>query len=91
MSLRMLRDRVLVRPIVRQLSSIIEVKNTERFNLGTVISVGPGREVGGNVFPLDVKVGDTVRWGEFVFPEYKENGITYQILQEADIAAVVED
>lgn len=89
--IRPLRDRVVVKPIVRQLSSIIEVKNTERFNLGTVVAVGPGKEVKCRIFPLEVKVGDTVRWGEFVFPEYVEDGVTYQILQEADIAGIVEE
>lgn len=89
--LKMLRDRILVKPIERQLSAIIEVKNTERFNLGTVIAVGPGKEVKGKIQPLDVKVGDTVRWGEFVFPEYTEDGVKYQILQEADVAAIVEE
>jgi Co-chaperonin GroES (HSP10) len=86
----MLRDRILVLPIERKLSDIIEVKNTEKFNLGTVISCGPGKEIAGKVHPMDVKVGDTVRYGEFVFPEYRHNGIVYNIVQEADIAAIVE-
>lgn len=88
--LRMLHDRVLVQPIERKLSEIIEVKNTEKFNLGTVIAIGPGKEINGTVHPLDVCVGDTIRYGEFSFPEYKEDGLKYQIIQEADIAAVVE-
>lgn len=88
--LKMLRDRILVQPIVRQLSAVLVVKNTERTNLGTVVAVGPGKEVKGRIHPLDVKVGDTVRYGEFTFPVYREGGVTYQILQEADVAAVVE-
>ena len=81
--LKMLRDRVLVLPIERKLSDIIEVKNTERFNLGKVIRVGPKATC--------VEQGQIVRWGEFTFPEYTEDGIKYQIIQEADIAAVVEE
>ena len=89
--LTMLRDRVLVKPIIRSLSSIIEVKNTEKFNLGTVIAIGPGGyNKDGEHMPLDVKPGDIVRWGEFEFPKYSYQGEVYQILQEADIAAVVE-
>ena len=80
--LKMLRDRVLVLPIERVLSTIIEDRNTERFNLGTIVAVGP--------LATDVEVGQTIRYGEFSYPEYKENGVAYQILQEADIAAVVE-
>lgn len=90
--LTMLRDRVLVKPIVRSLSSIIEVKNTEKFNLGTVIAVGPGAyNKDGEHMPMDVKPGDTVRWGEFEFSTYVKDGEKYTILQEADIAAVVEE
>lgn len=79
----MMRDRVLVKPIERKLSEIIEVKNTDKFSLGTVIACGPEA--------TDVKVGDTIRYGEFTFPEWTgPNAVKYQILQEADIAAVVE-
>ena len=80
--LTMLRDRILVKPIERKLSDIIEVRNTEKFNLGTVIAKGPKAN--------DVEVGQTVRYGEFTFPEYREDGQKYQIIQEADVAAVVE-
>ena len=89
--LRMMRDRILVKPIVRTLSTIIEVKSTERANLGEVIAVGPGTERNGRIYPVDVKVGDIVRYGEWVFPVYREDGIDYQILGESDIAGIVED
>lgn len=89
--LRMLRDRILVKPIVRELSNVLIVENKEKFNLGEVIAVGPGKaNKAGNVMPMDVRVGDIVRYGEFVFPDYMENGVKYSIVQEADIAAVVE-
>jgi chaperonin GroES len=89
--LKMLRDRVMVKPIERKASQIIETVLHERFNLGEVIAVGPGKlSKRGNPIPLDVKPGDIVRYGEFQFPEYREAGIKYQILQEADIAAIVE-
>ena len=88
--LKMLRDRVMVKPIERQLSKTLIVANTERHNQGIVMAVGPGKEIKGKIRPLDVKVGDMVRWGEFAFPEYAEGGVKYQILQEADIAAIVE-
>lgn len=88
-SLKMLRDRILVLPIERKLSAIIEVKNTEKFNLGTVIACGPGKEINGRVHPMDVKVGDTIRYGEFDFPVYVEDGKRHQIITEADVAAIV--
>lgn len=81
--LTMLRDRVLVKPIERKLSEIIEVKNTDKFSLGEVMACGPKA--------TDVVVGDMIRYGEFTFPEWKgPDGVTYQIIQEADVAAVVE-
>ena len=86
-----MRDYLLVQPIERQLSKILEVKNTERFNLGTVVSVGPGKTIKGRLNPPDVKIGDTVRYGEFMFPQYREGGIQYQIIQEADVAGIVEE
>ena len=81
--LQMLRDRILVKPEVRSLSEVLIVKNTEKLNMGQVVSVGPKA--------LDVKVGDQIKYGLFNFPEYKgPDGVMYQILQEADVAAVVD-
>ena len=89
--LRMMRDRVLVLPIERKLSDILIVKNSEKFNLGTVVAVGPGKIVKDRLEPTTVKVGDVVRYGEFEFVKYSEGGVDYQIIQEADIAAIVEE
>ena len=91
MMLRMLRDRVLIQPIERQLSKLLIVKNSERYNIGTVVAIGPGKYAKGRVHPLDVKIGDTVRYGEFSFPEYRDGDIKYQIIQEADIAGIIEE
>lgn len=89
--LKMLRDRVLVKPIERLLSSTLIVKNTENFNIGEVVAVGPGRRLdSGYIRPIGVRVGEIVRFGEFKFPIYEEAGIKYTILQDDDIAAVVE-
>ena len=82
--LKMLRDRVLVKPHVRRMSDIIDTSMVrEKANLGEVASVGP--------LAKDIEVGQIVRWGEFTFPPYKEDGVDYLILQQADIAAVVEE
>ncbi len=81
--IKMLRDRVLVKPIERKLSEIIECRNTDKFSLGTVIACGPQATA--------VATGDTIRYGEFNFQEWRgPDGVVYQILQEADVAAVVE-
>lgn len=84
------QDYILVKPIERVKSSIIEVVMTEKPNTGEVIAVGQGREnKHGKFIPLDVKKGDRIRFGTdqnyLTFPEYHEAGERYVILQEADV------
>jgi len=82
---RPLNDRVVVRPKVRQLSDIIIVNNKEPFNEGTVVAVGP------NVF--ETHVGDFIKYGNgdyLNWPTQRLDGQDYQIIQEADICAVVD-
>lgn len=84
--LRPLRDRVVVKPTVRELSTIIHVNNTEPFNEGTVVAVGPLVD--------QIKVGDFIKYGNgdyLNWPVQKIDGQDYQIIQEADICAVVEN
>jgi co-chaperonin GroES (HSP10) len=82
---RPLNDRVVVRPKVRQLSDIIIVNNKEPFNEGTVVAIGP------NVF--ETQVGDFIKYGNgdyLNWPTQRLDGQDYQIIQEADICAVVD-
>ena len=84
--LKPLFDRVVVKPQVRELSQIIVVANKEPFNEGWVVSVGPLVE--------DVKVGDFIKYGNgdyLDWPTQRIDGQDYQIIQEADICAVVEE
>jgi chaperonin GroES len=87
--IRLLQDRVLVKPSIRQLSEVLIVNNRESFNMGTIAAVGPGkRDKRGNVKPLDAKVGDSIRYGNgdyLKWPTVKLKGEEYQIIQEADI------
>lgn len=81
-----LRDRVVVRPRVRNISDIIYVNNKEPFNEGTIVAVGPMVD--------QAKVGDFIKYGngDYInWPTQKVDGQDYQIIQEADICAVVED
>jgi co-chaperonin GroES (HSP10) len=83
--LKPLRDRVVVRPQVRTLSEIIYVDNKEPFNEGTVVSVGP--------MVTEAQVGDFIKYGNgdyLKWPTHMIDGQMYQIIQEADICAVVE-
>ena len=85
MQIRPLHDRVVVKPFVRKLSDIIIVNNTEKFNEGEIVAVGPDA--------TDVKVGDKIKYGNGSYldwPVHTFDGQDYQIIQEADIACVVE-
>lgn len=91
---RPLDDYILIRPLDRQMSTVIDVQLlNERENLGEVIAVGPGKcNKKGWRRPLDVNIGDIVRFGEFEFPTFYDGDIDkYLIIQEADIAGVVMD
>jgi co-chaperonin GroES (HSP10) len=80
-----LRDRVVVKPHVRQLSDIIYVANNEKMNEGEIVAVGPRVH--------DVKVGDFIKYGNGTYldwPIQNFEGQDYQIIQEADICLVVE-
>ena len=83
--LKPLFDRVVVKPQIRELSSVLYVENKEPFNRGEVIAVGP--KVTG-AMPGDFILygnGDYLKW-----PTHKIDGQDYQIIQEADICAVVD-
>jgi chaperonin GroES len=88
------QDYILVKPLERKASNIIHAVLHELPNLGVVVAVGPGKlNKKGKLQPLDVQVGDTIRFGEFknMFPEYFENNERFLIIQEADIAGIVDD
>ena len=81
-----LRDRVIVRPKARKISEIIFVNNQEPFNEGTIIAIGPD--------VLEAKPGDFIKYGNgdyLKWPVHTIDGQDYQIIQEADIACIVEE
>ena len=94
--LRPTQDYIVVKPLTRIVSDVIEVMMSEKPNIGVVVAVGPGKDnKHGKPIPLDLKRGEVVKFGtsaEYLsFPEYWENGQKYLILQEADICFVQED
>jgi chaperonin GroES len=95
MSLRPLRDRILVERIEEQEQRIggIIVPDTakEKPQQGRVVAVGKGRvNDKGEVFPLDVKAGDTVLFGKYAGTEVKIEGKEYLILREEEVLGVTE-
>lgn len=95
MPLNLLRDRiqVLPDPVRDDVSSAgILIAASKRMvdsrvqfgRRGTVVAVGQ------DIDQEQLKPGDVVLWGEFVFPEYREGGVTYAILQDKDLTGVLE-
>jgi chaperonin GroES len=95
MNVRPLRDRILVTRLEESEQRIggiiIPDSAKEKPQQGKVIAVGRGRiNDKGDVFPLDVKAGDTVLFGKYTGTEIKLDGIEYLILREEEVLGVVE-
>ena len=64
MKLKPMADKIVVKPDVRELSSVIIVNNKEVENMGTVLAVGPGKKLtNGRREDMPVEVGARVRFG----------------------------
>jgi len=98
MKLKPLADKIVVKPDVRELSSVIIVENKEVENMGTVIAVGPGKKLpNGRREAMPVEVGARIRFGtmnddkgeEYLkyFP-YHEDGVKYLVMSWADVCFV---
>jgi chaperonin GroES len=96
MKVRPLRDRVLIERLEEaEQKSIggILIPDTakEKPQQGRVIAAGKGRvNDKGEVFPLDVKEGDTVLFGKYAGTEIKIEGREYLIIREDEILGVTE-
>ena len=95
MNIRPLHDRVVVRRLESETTSaggiVIPDSAKEKPIQGEVIAVGNGKVLeGGNVQPLDVKVGDKVLFGKYAGTEVKVDGEELLVMKEDDIMAVIE-
>jgi chaperonin GroES len=95
MNVRPLRDRLLVTRLEegeqRVGGIIIPDSAKEKPQQAKVVAVGRGRiNDKGEVFPLDVKVGDTVLFGKYTGTEIKLENVEYLILREEEVLGVVE-
>ena len=94
MKMRPLRDRILVERIEEQEQRVggIIIPDTakEKPQQGRVVAVGKGRvNDKGDVFPLDVKEGDTVLFGKYGGSEIKIEGKEYLIVREDEVLGVL--
>jgi chaperonin GroES len=95
MNVRPLRDRILVERLEESEQRIggIIIPDTarEKPQQAKVVAVGRGRvNDDGQVFALDVKVGDTVLLGKYSGSEITVAGKDYVILREEEVLGVVE-
>ena len=84
-----LSDRVLVEPAPAEEKTaagiIIPDTAKEKPQKGTVVAVGTGKKDE----PMTVKVGDEVLYGKYAGTEIIIDSVTYLIMRESDIVAVV--
>lgn len=88
--IRPLRDKILVRPIERVKSQVIDVVMTENPNIGEIVAVGPGEyDKRGRLVPNPCEVGQRIRYGtarEYLrFQEVEHEGEKYLIMSHKDV------
>jgi len=94
MKIRPLHDRVIVkREEEERMSSggiVIPDSATEKPIMGKVTAVGKGKILeGGDIRPLDLKVGDKVLFGKYSGTEVNFEGDELLVMREEDVMAVV--
>ena len=95
MKIRPLHDRVIVKRLEEERVSaggiVIPDTAAEKPIQGKVVAVGTGKILeGGDVRPLDVKVGDKILFGKYSGTEVKVDGEELVVMREEDVMAVIE-
>ena len=94
MKIRPLHDRVVVRRMEEETTSaggiVLPGSAAEKPTQGEVVAVGNGQITDNGVRALDVKVGDSVMFGQYAGTEIKVDGEDLLIMSENDIVAVIE-
>ena len=96
MEIRPLHDRVIVRRVEEKKTTssglIIPDSSTEKPSRGEVVAAGNGRSSAqGDLIPLDVKVGDTVMFGQYSGSEITVGEEKLLVMSEDEIVAVIEE
>lgn len=95
MNIRPLHDRVLVRRVEEETVSaggiVLPGSAAEKPNRGEVLATGKGKILeNGDVRPMDVKVGDSVLFGQYSGSAVKVEGEELLMMREEDIMGVIE-
>ena len=96
MEIRPLHDRVIVRRVEEKKTTssglIIPDSSTEKPSRGKVVATGNGKiSAQGDLIPLDVKVGDTVMFGQYSGSEITVGEEKLLVMSEDEIVAVIEE
>jgi chaperonin GroES len=77
-------------PEARTASGLVLPGAQERPVKGMVLAAGPGaRTPAGSLIPMEVKVGDTVLYGQFAGTDVKVDGKDLLMIREQEILAVL--
>jgi len=96
MEIRPLHDRVIVRRVEEKKTTasglIIPDSSAEKPSRGEIVAVGKGKiSAQGDLIPLDVKVGDTVMFGQYSGSEITVGEETLLVMSEDEIVAIIEE
>ncbi len=96
MEIRPLHDRVIVRRVEEKKTTasglIIPDSSAEKPSRGEIVAAGKGKiNAQGDLIPLDVKVGDTVMFGQYSGSEITVGEETLLVMSEDEIVAVIEN
>ncbi len=91
---RPLQDKILVQYAEKETETaggiVIPEAAQEKPRLGTVVAAGPGfMDIKGKCIPLDVKVGDTVLFGNYAGTDIEVDGETFLLMSESAVMGVV--
>lgn len=70
---------------------VLTSEKDDRQVIAKVLAVGPGKFTGGKHEPMSVAVGDRVVFKSYASTDVTLDDVTYMIVKESDILAVVED
>ncbi len=93
-----LNDRVIVKPLspeemgtTTSFGIIIPDTSKEKPEQGTVVAVGPGKwnEDGDARLSIALQIGQRVMFSKYGYDEIKIDGITYYVIAESNILAVI--
>jgi len=95
MNLRPLSDRVIVKRLEEETKSaggiVLMGSAAEKSTRGEIVAVGNGRVLdNGDKKALEVKVGETVLFGQYIEKTEKIEDQEYLIMREDNIVAIVE-